>query len=372
MPDRTTVPARLEEVSTNREAATEELLRRAANQTQDLLSLVAGRKPEPVHMQRLAPRPLPSPANGARQERGLLAAPLYHHSGKVAFLDRDRDFLRQVRSTLPTRIPCEIFTDAHDVLDLLFIEQEMLQTERERQERIIHRWRAHSSSLPQQLLTHWHIRPQHTYTTVLVVAAELGGEEGFSVLRQLSMWPGRRILMTTGCEDAIAAFNGGLIERSLRRGDMLSSPSTPHAIVSTFDRPPIGFPEIWQQTLSAQQCALLRDPSVARELSLYCERNFREWVLLGEPFGILGHDPNGGMSFLQLHPRSDLESLAHQAQAEGFDATDIENIRAGRALVDIEMYLSLGEPHRATVEAAFSVGDAGTLLAAPRRFRWTP
>ena len=61
-------------------------------------------------------------------------------------------------------------------------------------------------------------------------------------------------------------------------------------------------------------------------------RRWTEHVVIGEPFGILGMDLSGAVSWLQLEPASGLEALAEVAQVEGVPAEGLEDIRAGRML----------------------------------------
>ena len=86
--------------------------------------------------------------------------------------------------------------------------------------------------------------------------------------------------------------------------------------------------------------------------------------MIGQPFGILGMDADGQVSWLQMETSTGLAELAELAEAAGLDGAASEDIRAGRTLVDLELQQALGDPGPPRHKPAFSIGHQGGLLAA--------
>jgi hypothetical protein len=130
------------------------------------------------------------------------------------------------------------------------------------------------------------------------------------------------------------------------------------------DRPQLRHSQTWRAALTQPQHALLQVPSVARQLSALAASHWVEHVVIGQPFGILGMDAEGGVSWLQLEPAAGLAELAELAESQGVDAAAAAGIREGRHLVDLELRQALGQSSPPRLLPAFSVGHDGSVLAA--------
>ena len=133
------------------------------------------------------------------------------------------------------------------------------------------------------------------------------------------------------------------------------------------DRPNARYHQIWAATLSPEQQAILREPSVAEDLANFASRTFAEWVVIGDPFGVLGLSHGGVPFWLQLEPTTGLPALARVAEMQGAGAEDVSHIREGRCVYDAALLKSLGSRKAPSATPGFYIGDAGILLAAIHR-----
>ena len=64
--------------------------------------------------------------------------------------------------------------------------------------------------------------------------------------------------------------------------------------------------------------------------------------MIGDPFGILGMDAAGYVSWLQLESPAGLPALAEVAEQAGLDARAVDDIRQGRRLANVELRVRPG------------------------------
>jgi hypothetical protein len=187
-------------------------------------------------------------------------------------------------------------------------------------------------------------------------------------------WPGYRVLLTSADDEERPDIATGrrLVDRCLQK----RTPDLLAALTQTVNdflvTPNERFHQIWNRTLGVEQILLLRTPSIAADLGNFARRAWVEWIVIGEPFGILGIDSSGTVSWLQLEPAGDLARLAEAAAAHGATAAERDDIRAGRSISDLRLQKCLGRGQAPSVLPAFSVGDSGDLLAAIQRVQSLP
>lgn len=79
-------------------------------------------------------------------------------------------------------------------------------------------------------------------------------------------------------------------------------------------------------------------------LSAFAQSTWHEWICLGRPFGILGLKKSGGVSWLQLELRNQLNEAAEVAAANGASRDWQESIAGGYSVCDVELCCELGQP----------------------------
>ena len=295
--------------------------------------------------------------------------PLYHRPGSVVLLDDDADYLEMLAGSLPPHWNVEAFAKPHACVNHLQQEPPRWETDFWVQQKMVENWHKGAPLIP-QIMNYWAAKPErYALTKVGVFDHHMPGMTGLQAISELLDWAGHRILLTGDTDERLAtdAFNRGLIDQFITKHSHNLAARLAGAIQMLMQRPNVRYHQIWSATLSPQQQSILRDEPVAQDLANFALLTFAEWVVIGEPFGILGISETGTISWLQLQPSSGLGELAQLAQRHGVSGEDIAHIRAGRCIYDGHLQHVLGRETTATAIPAFYVGDAGVLLAAIHR-----
>lgn len=293
-----------------------------------------------------------------------MSFPLFQRPGTVVFLDDDPDYLEMLALVLPRQWHVRLFSRPRDCIEALRAEPPAWDADAWQQQQMVDNWRAGKPLVP-QILDYWAKSPdRYALTRVCVVDYSMPEMDGLQVLSELSEWSGSRVLLTGQADEQVAvnAFNRGLIEQFIAK----QMPDMSRHLVNVMQRllatPHPRHAQTWRATLKPEHNTVLRDLTVASELAEFAARRWVEHVVIGDPFGILGMDAAGYVSWLQLESPAGLPALAEVAVQAGLDAQAVDDIRHGRRLANVE----LGAAMQAPVELAeaFSLGGPHQLLAA--------
>lgn len=295
--------------------------------------------------------------------------PLYHRSGCLIFLDDDIDYLEMLGMVVPATLQVELFSRPNAFLARMKDEPARWECDAGVHLQMIDRWR-HGQPLLSQVLHYWSAHPaRYQLAQTCVVDFAMPGIDGLKVLEALADWPGSRILLTGQADDTIAtdAFNNGLIDQFIPKhtadiasrllNQVFKNARTPHPRLNT----------LWRMALQTQHQSMLEVPSIAQALQQMALERWVEYVVLGEPFGMLGLTAEGVCEWLQLEPTAGLKEVTDLARSAGLGFDAVQAIQAGRRLPAIEAHQQLGLRERLRMEPAFPIGDAGLLVGA--RFR---
>lgn len=272
--------------------------------------------------------------------------PLYRRPGGVAFLDDDAAYLEMLAEVMPEAWRVRLFLRPADCINQLQQEPPQWEADAWRQRDMLERWRD-GLNLVAQILQYWcdDKTNRFAFTRVCVVDYSMPAMNGLQVLDELVNWPGSRVLLTGQADEQIAvrAFNAGLIEQYIPKQTPEITQRLTDAIQNLLDAPHDGHAQIWRATLSREQMALISAPALGRQLAAQAEAHrWVEHVVIGHPFGILALDADGQAWWLQLEPQARLAELAELAECHGASQAEIQSIRDGRCLFDIELRLALG------------------------------
>ncbi len=293
--------------------------------------------------------------------------PLYRRPGGVAFLDDDPAYLEMLAEVMPESWHVRLFVRPADCINRLQQESPRWEADAWRQRDILDRWREGHALIP-QILQYW--REDKTarfeFTQVCVVDYSMPAMNGLQVLDELVNWSGSRVLLTGQADEqlAVTAFNAGLLEQFIPKQSSDIARKLTDAIQRLLDEPHGGSARAWQATLSREQLVMVSAPAVGRQLAaLAAEHQWVEHVVIGDPFGILALDAAGQAFWLQLEPATRLAELAELAECHGVPAADIQDIRTGRRLFDVELRLALGSD-RAGLYPAVQLCDGPAVYSA--------
>jgi CheY-like chemotaxis protein len=293
--------------------------------------------------------------------------PLFHRPGTVVFLDDDPDYLEMLALVLPRHWHLRLFLRPTEAIAHLLAEPPFWEADAWNQQQLIELWREGKPLIP-QILGYWSkYTERYALTRVCVVDYSMPGMDGLQALAELAEWPGSRVLLTGQADEQVAvrAFNRGLIDQFIPKQTQDISRRLIEAVERLLFTSHARHAQTWRVTLRPEQNALLRAPAVSSWLSAFCAKNWVEHVAIGEPFGVLGMDAAGKISWLQLETREGLVALAELAVLAGVPADGVEEIRSGAKLADLELRQALSSSEPASLVPAFHVGEgAGALLGA--------
>jgi len=295
-----------------------------------------------------------------------MSFPLFHRPGTVVFLDDDPDYLEMLALVLPRQWHVKLFLRPLECINYLQQEPPFWEADAWNQQQLIDLWREGKPLIP-QILGYWsRYTERYALTRVCVVDYSMPAMDGLQALGELVDWPGSRVLLTGQADEQVAvrAFNRGLIDQFIAKQTPDISRRLIEAVEHLLGTPNARHAQTWRVTLSPEQNALLRIPSVSRDLLNFAAKHWIEHVVIGDPFGVLGMDATGNVSWLQLETADGLRALAELAELEGVNPAGLQEIREGRRLADLELRQALGRSQPVELNAAFTVGDDAGLLGA--------
>ena len=295
-----------------------------------------------------------------------LTLSLFHRPGSVLFLDDDAEYLDMLGMVIPAHWQVELYSRPAAFARRMRDEPARWEADAAAQLHMIDRWRQGQPLLP-QVLRYWANHPRrHQLAKTCVIDYAMPGTNGLQVLETLIDWPGARVLLTGQADEQVAvqAFNQGLIDqfvpkqaRDITRlllGALRKLGHAPHPRLNT----------LWRATLRPAQQSMLQIPSVAQALQAYAEKHWVEYVVLDQPFGLLGMDVEGRCHWLQLEAMSSLSDLAELASSAGLGLEAVRAVEQGQRLAAIELHQHLGLRGAIRTAPSMSMGDDDTLRAA--------
>ena len=295
-----------------------------------------------------------------------MSFPLFQRPGTVVFLDDDPDYLDMLALVLPRNWHVLLFMDPQDCINHLQQEPPLWEADAWKQQQLVDQWRDGTPLIP-QILNYWGEGTQRfSLAQVCVVDYSMPTMDGLQALGELVDWPGSRVLLTGQADEQVAvrAFNQGLIDQFIAKQTADISRRLIDAVEHLLTTPNARHSQIWRSTLSPEQTALLRVPSISRDLSEFASKRWVEHVTIGDPFGVLGLDAAGRASWLQLEPTGSIGELVQLAETERVGAAAMADIRSGRKLIDLELRQALGRTTPPELNPAFLIGREQSLMGA--------
>lgn len=232
-----------------------------------------------------------------------MALVLFRRPGTVAVLDDDADFLELAGTSLRTRWRTNAFSEPDALIKHAKQEVPFEDADLWTQQEAIGRWRAGTSSLPNEILSYWaRNTDRFALTRVAVVDYVMPQLTGLDVLAQVRDWRAKRILLTARVQESIAitGFNAGLIHRFLSKFEAPLAERLPWAVEELMESPDSRLEELWRGTLTREQSHALASPRAAAALEAFLGDLFVEHVVTAAPFGFMGITQHGLVGWVPL------------------------------------------------------------------------
>jgi len=274
----------------------------------------------------------------------------------VALLDDDLDYIQLLRSLLPRDWQLRLYTDPLALIKDLSREVKAWDADIQAQRAIVDS-ASGPSRMVRQVAQYWRSSPQRlALTTGLVVDYRLDDRmNGIEVLQKLRNWPGFKVLLTSGADDALAvrAFNDRTLTYFLSKSVPNVSKEIARVLGQLQATPQSAMESTWESGLSVAQLAALREPQAAAAVQAFATNQWVEYVTLGRPFALLGREPDGKLSALVLERVADLPFAAELAREAGCSAEEVAAISAGQKLCNAELRGSRRDRHEMEDAQAF-------------------
>lgn len=275
---------------------------------------------------------------------------------RVVYVDDDEGFLSSLRAATPHRFAREYHSSPTAAALALREEQpywdalhEMLaQAPVARAEA-----RGEASFYVERYFRDWR---RFRLTSLLIVDYAMPGLNGLDLVTSIGAHTARRLLLT-GQADAgigVAAFNAGLIQKFVPKAaaslgrELRASYAEMHRAASELAGRQL------RLTLDQQQVSLLNQPAVISALQAKVEAlGWEEYIVCGQPFGLLGMGRSGPLQWLQLETPESFAELAGMASAADLPVAQVEAVKAREAIAIIDLWAQLrldGPPPAAPAE----------------------
>lgn len=295
-----------------------------------------------------------------------LTISLFQRPGNILFLDDDPDYLDMLGMVVPAHWQVELFSRPSSFAERMRLEPARWEADAAAQLGMMDRWRQGQPLLP-QILHYWATTPsRYALAKTCVIDYAMPGTNGLQVLNTLVEWPGSTVLLTGQADEQVAvkAFNSGLIDQFVPK----QAPDITRQLLDVLRRLSLAahprLNTLWHTALQPAQQQLLQMPSVSKALQAYTERHWVEYVVLGEPFGLLGLTAAGECHWLQLETTSGLLDLAELAGSAGLGFDLVRSIESGQQLAAIELHQQLGLAGPVRTAPTMPMGNDGALTAA--------
>ncbi len=301
----------------------------------------------------------------------MSAFSLFKRPSRLVFLDDDALFVDVLSLALPPEWRADLFLNTSACLKHIEASGAAWVEDAYKQQIMLMQGQDGMNLIP-LILDYWRHTPQrYDLVQLAIFDYAMPGLNGLDAFEQLGAWPGRRVLLTGQADEhlAVKAFNQGTIQQFISKQNNQLRDCLRSQLPPLLDQPLMSHQVLWSHGLSADQQRLLADATVVQALRNWVntQSDWVEYVVTSLPFGILGVDAAGQVSWLQLERESELDDLVELASEEGLSSADLAQILKGQVLVNVDLRLALGgELALATAPAFLLGGDADRGTAADK------
>jgi len=271
---------------------------------------------------------------------------LSRRPGTLVFLDDDHYFLESQGLLLPKQYLVELFANPIAFFRHLRTRVREAQADLESQREVVSKWKEETPLVP-QVLTYWSKNPErYGLPQICVVDYFLPGMNGIKALNSAEGWSGPNVLVTGLADEqvVIGAFNSGRIDRYVPKQASSAGKLLMETIESLyFDDGERQWRSwaTWGGTLQREHSNALLDATISKTLAAFIRERWIEYVILGDPFGVLGMDKEGNVQWLQLETSETHRSALELATHAQLPPAAVDRVRNKEAVHAIEMVKSL-------------------------------
>lgn len=290
--------------------------------------------------------------------------PLFKRPGRLVFLDDDAFFLDVLTLACADEWVADYFQNTPNCLTFLESQKQAWLADAWLQ-REMHTKVQAGHGMMALVLDYWHQQPErYNLTHLIAVDYAMPGLNGLDALLSLKDWPAWRVLLTGQADEALAikAFNAKVIDQFISKESMTLGLHLKSHLNPLLATPISAQQELWRQGLDSEQQQTLANSTVVAAITAWVESmGLVEYVVLSQPFGLLGLTSKGRAYWLQLELIDNLPDLVSLLTPKEQASVDIAAVLRAECLVNIELQAAL-MTMPLTTQAAIPMGDG--LIAA--------
>jgi CheY-like chemotaxis protein len=247
---------------------------------------------------------------------------------------------------LPKKYLVELFANPNAFTRYMRAKVIEAQVDLEAQREVVSRWKEEAPLIP-QILSYWSKTPErYGLPQICIIDYFLPGVNGIKALEAAAGWSGPTVLLTGLADDqvVIEAFNARHIDRYVPKQAASIRTVLLEAVESLqFDDGERAWRSwaIWGSTLQRAHSNALLDPAISNTLAAFIRERWIDYVILGDPFGVLGMDKDGNVQWMQLETSETLRSAVEVAVDARLPAQAQDSVRNKQALHGVEMVRSV-------------------------------
>lgn len=275
---------------------------------------------------------------------------LSRRPGTLVLLDDDQNYLETQILSFPKKYLVELFANPNAFSRYMRAKVIEAQADLERQREVVSRWKEEAALIP-QVLSYWSKNPErYGLPQICIVDYFLPGMNGMKALESAAGWSGPKVLLTGLADEhvVIDAFNAGRIDRYVPK----QTSSIRTVLLDTVESLQFDDGErqwrswaIWGSTLRRAHSDALLDAAISKTLAAFIRERWIDYVILGEPFGVLGMDREGNVQWLQLETSETFRSAVEVAEDALLPTQALDRVRNKQALHGIEMVKSVARSY---------------------------
>jgi CheY-like chemotaxis protein len=290
---------------------------------------------------------------------------LFQRPHSMVCIDDDVSFIEVLAMSAPPTWDVHYFTKTKNCITHLSNHAQMMQRDLNQFKQVF-QTPSDGKGVIASTLQYWRQNPQRWGLCELgFFDYSMPKMNGLELLVQVPDWRGTRILLTGFADEKIAikAFNEGLIQHFLKKHEEPLVNTLMQAVDQLSPYTHNTQHSLCQNQLNDTQASLLKHSLTSDALNLFVKTHWIEYVVLSDPFGILGLDAQGKLSWLQLERQCDIDDLKAIAASEPWDTATHEALASGAVLSNSLLRQALNDGIAPAIAPVAEFGDEGLIGA---------
>lgn len=297
-------------------------------------------------------------------EKNSMSFPLLRSSSSAIFVDDDHSYLDNLSVSIGVQYRPRFFAHTSEVDDALSQQDFLVRQE----QKFLGAISAGGDHTPiPAALEYFAWEGRHDIVSVLVSDQVMPAESGVSLCERHGHFGLRRVLLTGAADSqlAVQAFNSGAIEQFIPKQSPGLLDQINGALMLQIDKSMEQRDIHLRDTLPAWAHKALASTRFCAGLTRFIQsRRIVEYVVIGQPFGVLGLTSMGKMLWCPIESDSTLDDVVHILRDLSWSSTAIDQVSKKVSLCNMELVAQMEGVSPAIAQAVTIVPDHRIYIAA--------